>query len=276
MKTSEAKATSIFSDDEERPAREKPESIVVTDSRVYVGDPGPLWGGTRITLHTRQGRNLVMGRPAQEGGSDAKAFRIKGLFDYARQVRQVAHYASMDDPYADWTLLKLEAAYKDTEGWLQHTRQEIEGRLSAFRGVDIRVAQSVTPIEVSVEFQNPYAYLPIYLIADADQLFLTILTAAHAARISRDQKEKLMREVSAKIRAFIYAPDGWRFFGALVSRTVVRKGVDDESLHPRIRKALAEASQRMGELPQEVLDRTVRGEFAPDIRKPMVFKEDEE
>ena len=269
-------STRIFSDPEERPASARPESIVVTDSRVYVGDPGPLWGGSKITLHTRQGRNLVMGRPAQEGGAGAKAYRIKGLFDYARQVRQVAHYASMDDPYADWTLLKLEAAYKETEGWLKHTRQELEGKLAAFRGVDIRVAQSVTPIEVSVEFQNPYAYLPIYLIADADQLYLTILTAAHAARISRDQKEKLMREVSAKIRAFIYAPDEWRFFGALVSRTVVRRGVDDETQHPRIRKALADASQRMGELPQEVLDRTVRGEFAPDIRKPMVFQEDEE
>ena len=57
---------------------------------------------------------------------------------------------------------------------------------------------------------------------------------------------------------------------------MVRRGVDDESLHPRIRKALADASQRMGDLPQEVLDRTVRGEFAPDIRKPVVFKEDED
>jgi hypothetical protein len=142
--------------------------------------------------------------------------------------------------------------------------------------VNINIAESVHPIEVSVQFQNPYAYLPIYLIADADQLFLTIMTASHTARIGRDQKEKLMREVSAKIRAFLYAPDGWRFFGALVSRTVVRRGVDDESLHPRIRKALADASQRMGDLPQEVLDRTVRGEFAPDIRKPVVFKEDED
>lgn len=269
-------STSIFSDPEERPASARPESIVVTDSKVFVGDPGPLWGGSKITLHTRQGRNLVMGRPPQEGDSGARGYRIKGMFDYARQVRQIAHYASMDDPYADWTLLKLEAAYKETEDWIRHTRQEIESKLAAFRGVDINIAESVHPIEVSVQFQNPYAYLPIYLIADADQLFLTIITASHTARIGRDQKEKLMREVSAKIRAFIYAPDGWRFFGALVSRTVVRRGVDDESLHPRIRKALADARQRMGELPQEILDRTVRGEFAPDIRKPVVFKEDED
>lgn len=253
----------------------KPESIVVTDAKVYVGDPGPLWGGSKIALHTRQGRNLVMGRPPQDEGSGGKFYRIKGLFDYARQVRLAYSQAALDDPYADWTLIKLETAYKEIEGWLTHTRQNIESKLSEFRGVDILVAQSVTPVEVTVQFQNPYSYLPLYLISDADQLFLAILTASHTARISRDQKEKLMRETSAKVRSFLYAPDCWRYFGALVSRDLLRRG-DDESLHPRIRKAMADIKQRMGELPQEVMDRKVRGEFAPDIRKPFSLNDGED
>lgn len=263
---------SIVSDRDNATNNSRPESIVVTDAKVYVGDPGPLWGGSKITLHTRQGRNLVMGRTPQEGGPDDKGYRIKGLFDYARQVRQVVHYASMDDPYADWMLIKLEAAYREVEGWLKHTRQEIEAKLSTAQGVDIYVAQSVTPVEVSVQFQNPYAYLPVYLTSDADQLFLLILTASHTARIGRDTKERLLREVSAKVRSFLYAPDNWRFPGALVSRAVVRRG-DDDSLHPRVRKACAEIRQRMGDLPQEVLDRKIRGEFAPDIRRPLTLEE---
>ena len=260
-----------------RPAGGKSESIVVTDAKVYVGDPGPLVGASKIVLHTRQGRNLVMGRPPEMEDSNShkvKFHHIKGVFDFARQVRQVVQSASMDDPYADWTLVRLEAAFKETEAWIRHTRQEVEAKLSAFRGVDILVAQSVTPIEVTVQFRTPYSYLPLYAISDADQLFLAILTAAHTARLSRDQKERLMRDVSAKVRSLLYAPDVWRWGGALVTRTLLQQ-IDQESLHPKIRKAMADAKQRMGELPQAILDRSLRGEFAPEIRtKPKFARED--
>ena len=260
-----------------RPAGGKSESIVVTDAKVYVGDPGPLVGASKIVLHTRQGRNLVMGRPPEMEDSNShkvKFHHIKGVFDFARQVRQVVQSASMDDPYADWALVRLEAAFKETEAWIRHTRQEVEAKLSAFRGVDILVAQSVTPIEVTVQFRTPYSYLPLYAISDADQLFLAILTAAHTARLSRDQKERLMRDVSAKVRSLLYAPDVWRWGGALVTRSLLQQ-TDQESLHPKIRKAMADAKQRMGELPQAILDRSLRGEFAPEIRtKPKFARED--
>lgn len=255
----------------------KSESIVVTDAKVYVGDPGPLVGASKIVVHTRQGRNLVMGRPPEmeEGSGHKMKFQhIKGIFDYARQVRQVVQSAAMDDPYADWMLVRLETTFKEVEEWIRHTRQEIEAKLSAFRGVDILVAQSVTPIEVTVQFRTPYSYLPLYAISDADQLFLAILTAAHTARISRDQKERLMRDVSAKVRSLLYAPDAWRWGGALVTRGLLQQ-TDQESLHPKIRKAMADAQQRMGELPQAIMDRSLRGQFAPEIRtKPKFANED--
>ncbi len=215
--------------------------------------PGTLRGSASLDIQTRQAQRLVYGRQR----TDAKE-HIIGLVRFGLNMKRIWNAAARDDPYADWTLLKVEAALNAAREIISQLQQATETRLAgAAIGVRIDIAHSLQPVRVPLQFANAYGYMGAYLIADFDQLVCTMLTARHVGLLSREESAKKLHQASRLVRHTFTLSGPWRF--TLVTRD------DMCANNPKALKA-KEAMTSMGEIPQEVLEGTRRAQIAPEIQ----------
>lgn len=234
----------------------------VVDYTTAAARPGTLRGDATLDIQTRQAQRLVYGRRK----TDDKE-HIVGLVRFGMNMKRIWTSASRDDPYADWTLLRVESALTQARDSINALRQETEALLSEVSiGVHIDVAHSIEPVRVPLQFANAYGYMGAYLIADFDQLVRTVLTARHVGLLAGDKSAKSLHN-SAKLvrRAFAFSSQ-WKF--TLVTRNDIRNNT------PMALKA-KEAMSMMGDLPQEIIDSSVRAQISPEISSPGTATGDE-
>ena len=212
--------------------------------------PAGLHGEARLVIQTRQAQRLVRGRARQNDRPE-----IIGLVRFATLVRRIWLAAAEDDPYADGSLIRIHAIMEDVHAALQAAREPVEALLQTREGIEIPVAQSLSPIHVPMQFATPYGYLAAYLIAEYDRLVRTALTARHVGLLDQARSERLIHRGARRVRGVLAAPLAWKYLG--ISREDCRHNTE------RARQA----RERMGELPLEVLEGTQRAPIAPDIRK---------
>lgn len=215
--------------------------------------PGTLRGSASLDIQTRQAQRLVYGRQR----TDEKE-HIIGLVRFGLNMKRIWTAAGRDDPYADWTLLKVETALNQARETIGQIRQQTEALLAnAATGVNIHIAHSLQPVRVPLQFANAYGYMGAYLIADFDQLVCTMLTARHVGLISREESARKLHQASRMVRHAFFLSAPWRF--TLVTRD------DLCANNPKAQKA-REAMAPMGELPQEIFEGTLRAQIAPEIQ----------
>lgn len=215
--------------------------------------PGTLRGSATLDIQTRQAQRLVYGRQR----TDDKE-QIIGLVRFGLNMKRIWSSAGRDDPYADWTLIKVESALNTARETIGQIRHETEALLaSAAIGISIEIAHSLQPVRVPLQFANAYGYMGAYLIADFDQLVCTMLTARHVGLISREESARKLHQASRLVRHAFFLSAPWRF--TLVTRD------DICANNPKAQKA-KEAMAAMGEIPQEVLEGRVRAGIAPEIQ----------
>ena len=225
--------------------------------------PGSLRSEVSLTIQTREAQKLLEGRRAEvTNPTDTKARQIEsiiGLTSFGRRMSALWVAAQYDDPYADWYLLQIELALNEAKNVIGGRAKELSSLLASMDAVKIKSSHSVSPIEIPLNFGNPYGYQGAYLIADFDALVCSVMTAWHIGLLDRSLRRTIVSAAGKQIRRAFLLPTRWRFTG--VTRSLIRTG------DPVVQQAQA----RMGELPQDVLDLKRRAKIAPEIRSASVF-----
>lgn len=211
--------------------------------------PGGLRSEAALSVQTRHAQRLVTGRVEKDGKN-----RIIGLVRFAMMIRRIWNSASLDDPYADWYLMRTLENLEHAREELVRLQQQVEQKLHRVDGVDITVAESLEPIKFPLNFPNPYGYMGAYLIADFDNLARTILTARHVGLMGRDAAERMLYQGGRLVRRVFESTQGWKHCG--VTR-------DDMAANNAKARTAIEA---MGELPQDVLSGQTRPRIGPGNR----------
>lgn len=228
-----------------------PTADTATDYRTSTSSPGGLRGEAQLLIQTRKAQILVRGRaPAKDRPG------IPGLVRFGLIARRMWIASSLDDPYADWYLIKVLEALDDGREELQAMQGKVAKILEGVRGVELTIGESDSPIQVPLRFANPYGYMGAYLIADYDELARTVLTAKHVGLMVRDDAERMLALGGRLVRRVFSATQGWKYL------SVTRD--DMAANNARARKAI----ETMGEIPDKaVLEGTLRPRIAPDVRK---------
>lgn len=242
--------------------------------------PGALRSETWLTLHTIHAANLFFGRRGDEEENRAP---IPGLTRFASRVASITVGARLDDPYADWWLLKIEAALEKATAVMDENFAIVRDRMAASATVEANPALSTQPLRVPLEFQATYAHRGALLLARYDDLVRHVLTAKHIGRIDRWEAAKLLG-ADTPAGATVGAPDTlignenlgrdeWRMVGG-AGRAVrgafqsamgyTYKAVRREDVRLQT-AAWGEVQKLMGDVPEDVVAGTRRARFAPEI-----------
>ncbi|MCB1753689.1 MAG: DUF1845 family protein, partial [Gammaproteobacteria bacterium] len=124
--------------------------------------------------------------------------------------------------------------------------------------IEVRVAASLRPYRIPLQFANPYAYQGAHLIGEYDTLVRTLLSGCHVGLLDRASSEQAVQLGGRRIRGVFVLPQGYRFLG--IDRASVRR--QDEKAQ--------RAQALMGDLPLAVLS----GERqAPQVPRKLRFPE---
>ncbi|MCI0653671.1 MAG: TIGR03761 family integrating conjugative element protein [Methylococcaceae bacterium] len=210
--------------------------------------PGSLRSQVTMEIQTGLAQRLVQGRERAVGVEP-----ILGVIGFGQRTRALWQAAGDDDPYADWTLLKIEESIHAAKQMIDEHSKRIGEALAGMGGFTIEIAYSLEPVRIPLQFSNPYGYMGAYLVGDFDVLSRTMLTARHLGLIDRVRSDEILRSAGKAIRrTFNYAVQ-WRFTG--VNREDFRQ----------MNQNAERARKLMGELPSEILSAEKRARMAPPI-----------
>ena len=219
----------------------------MVDFRSTVDRPGALRGEVWITIQTRQAQRLVIGRkptPDKPG--------IIGLTRFGALTSMLNLCARLDDPYADWWLVKVEDALEQAAQEIKDLREHVETLLTKAPGMQVDIAQTLAPVRIPLKFSNPYAYQGARLVTDFDTLVRTVLTARHVGFMARDSAERSLNLGGRAVRRALATAMGFK------NQATRRKDLEDNTARAR------EAKRLMGEVPEAILNRTRRAKLAPE------------
>lgn len=220
-----------------------------TQAAERIEEPGALEGENYLTLQTRLAQRAVNGRPSSP---DRKKEAITGLTRFANLIKQVYYCAKLDDPYADMMLIKVEELIETAESEMTEMEEKVMSLLKVRPNVSLSKSTSTKPVQVRIDFANPYAYRAAYLLAHFDDVGLAILTAHHVGVLPRMEKERLLNLAGRIVRRVFSSVDDFRHAGAT-----------KEDIKKRTAVGL-KAIELYGELPEDVLNGERRAKFAPD------------
>jgi len=213
--------------------------------------PGMLRTKGNLTLHTRSAHQLFYGRKKDE---KKKIKPITGLVRFALNMNQLYDLAAKDDPYADSVLISVEEKLEEVSVTIKNHIKELEEQLADMEGITIDSHESVQPISVPLEFRTTYGFIAAQLIGKYDKLIRLAQCAMHVTgTFLQSDWERVVRKSGSNIRNAFWQSSRYRYTG--VTRN------DIAANNPIARNAI----EKYGELPQEILEGTKRGKYAPKI-----------
>ena len=200
-----------------------------------------LQEGVTLVLMSRQGQRLVHGRSMEVAKHDDRS-PIIGLLKFAAMVRVIWLSAAYSDPYADWWLIRIDQALRDSRSKLDEEVQGLQGRLDQVPAeINMESVASADPMRLPLKFSCPYAFIAAYLLGDYDHFVQRTLSARHIGALSRDESERNIALCGRHIRRAFISASGYRYLG--LTRDDVRQNT--------VRGQAAKA--RMGIMPADVL-----------------------
>ena len=216
----------------------------------FFDEPGGLRNNTRMMIQTRQAQKLVTGRKRTR-----EASAIIGLMDFGRRMKLLWLSAEADDPYADWYLLQIENSIKEARILINEKKSWLDDVLNTMDGIEVEIAQSLKPINISIYFQNPMGYMGAYLVKDYDSLACSVFTARHIGLVDRATAESIIHITGKAIRRTFTLVSLWKFTG------VTREDLKQNN------QSSVRALETFGECPEDVVSKKARARAAPAIRE---------
>lgn len=210
---------------------------------------GALRSAMSLTLHTHHASRIWHGRAAAEGRP-----AIIGLNGFIAIMNRMKRGAEQDDPYSDWWMLRIEDKLAQTKASLQTLRAQVDLALA-----DVPVALSlgenrnVQPVKLPLFVNAQLGFMAVYLLADYDALASRLILAHHAALIDRRTQERWLHHGAHALRSLFSLAQQYRYSGA-------RR--DDFAANNAVART---AREKLGPLPQEVLEGSRRSRFAPPV-----------
>jgi integrating conjugative element protein (TIGR03761 family) len=152
-----------------------------------------------MTLHTKEGYRLFMGRAKDPQGAYAA---IVGGKRIAAALRSLWMLTSLDNPYADWALVRHEHNLGLMNQRLETEIRTGKAELAAMkeRGLSYGLLVSSEPKGVALGFKSPYGYAMAELMVSYDHFIRLVKTLGRKNLISDDQERMRIREVTRLIR----------------------------------------------------------------------------
>ncbi len=208
--------------------------------------PGALQGDVWLTVQTERAQKFIYGRRKSK---DRPA--IWGLIAFADTLKPIWLAASLDDPYADWWLVKTDAAIEACKHVIESSHQTLTVLLSQYCALQVETAHSTQPRRIPLRFSSPYGFRGAHLLAEYDRLMCLWLTVTHVGMPIDKVLEESLKTCSKKLRALFTVPQGFQDLG--LNRRLVQA---DDPLHIK-------AKTLMGELPEDILNRVIVPSLQP-------------
>jgi integrating conjugative element protein (TIGR03761 family) len=212
--------------------------------------PGALRGEVWLNVQTYQAQSLIRGRRGGEGKP-----AIMGLVGFAERLKVLWQAIRSDDPFADWWLIKVEASIGDVRSQVHRLQEQLQAVLVSVECFDVTFAQSSRPQRVSLQFANPYAFRAAQMLADYDRMMCAWMTVRHLGMALPTEIAEQVSGSGRWLRRIFALPQSYQYLE--ISRS---------DIHQDTARAV-KARERMGDLPQEILD----GEKLPSLR-PVTFQ----
>ncbi|HCJ1229254.1 TPA: TIGR03761 family integrating conjugative element protein [Pseudomonas aeruginosa] len=210
---------------------------------------GALRSDMKLTLHTHHAARIWHGRAASEGRP-----AIIGLNGFVSVMSKVKRGAEQDDPYSDWWMLRIEEKLEQTKGRLQSLREQVDQALTEVPlALSLGENLNVQPVKLPLFVNAQLGFMAVYLLADFDDIARKLILAHHTALIDRSTLERWLNEGAHALRSLFSLAQQFRYSGCTR---------DDFAAN---NAAARSALEKLGELPQDVLEGTRRSRFAPPI-----------
>ncbi len=240
--------------------RNAAESVVTVQEALSMRQLGSLVDEEvdSMTLHTKEGYRLFMGRARDPQGSYAA---IVGGKRIASALKSLWMLTGVNNPYADWALARHEQSLALMNGQLDRETKSAVAALDAMKrkGLSYALLVSSVPKQLSLGFKSPYGYAIAELVVTYDYFIRAMKTLERKNLKSDEQVRQSIREVTRFIR---------RHFNetARFERWLLRPELKDLSRADFLPGAASEGGQRVeaaaaifGPVPAEVF----AGRIAP-------------
>jgi integrating conjugative element protein (TIGR03761 family) len=152
-----------------------------------------------MTLHTKEGYRLFMGRARDPQGSYAA---IVGGKRIASALKSLWMLTGVDNPYADWALARHEQNLGLMSERLDRETKAGAAELDAMKrkGLSYALLVSSVPKQLSLGFKSPYGYAIAELVVTYDYFVRVMKTLERKNLRSDDQVRQAIREMTRFIR----------------------------------------------------------------------------
>jgi integrating conjugative element protein (TIGR03761 family) len=160
-------------------------------------------GADQMTLHTKEAYRLFVGRVADP---ERKLESIPGAKRLAHALRALWQLTAMDNPYADWALVRHDHNVGEVLKQLDNRTRAHQQSLDRFRmkGLNYSVLQSAQPKVLDLGFKSPYGYAVAELVVTYDYFVRIMKTLCRKNLISDREEYDEIREVTRQIRRHMH------------------------------------------------------------------------
>ena len=210
---------------------------------------GSLRSAMSLTLHTHHASRIWHGRAPSEGKPG-----IVGLNGFIAIANKIKRGSEQDDPYSDWWMLRIEEKLTQTKETLQTLREQVDRALADVPpSLSLGDNMNVQPVKLPLFVSAQLGFLAVYFLADYDDLARKLILAHHTALIDRSTLERWLNEGAHALRSLFSLTQQYRYSGCTRDDFAAKNA------------AARAAIEKLGELPQNVLEGTLRSRYAPPI-----------
>lgn len=210
---------------------------------------GALYSSLHIELHTQYAINTWSGRPAAESKPS-----LIGMPLFFRLISRINRDSLVDNPWADATLLEIEALLESSSQQFQKWLSDIDALMSMLPiGISVSGATSTAPMNIGVHSHTPLGYRCVYLLVGFDQLILRVFQAHHYGLMSLKERKAWLHRGSHQIRKIFSVALRYR------SKPVTRQDIASNNDVAR------QAIEQFGEVDRAILLGTRRSRFSPPV-----------
>jgi integrating conjugative element protein (TIGR03761 family) len=171
---------------------------------------GPLADETPdiMTLHTQDAFRMFTGRSAD---SQTNAPAIPGGRRFAAILKSIWYLSANDNPYADWSLIRVHQALVSLREQMAREAVECEAEFEGLRrkGLSLSMLSSRSPTSVALGFRSPYGYATAEAIVAFDHHVRMVKTLVLKDRLSDHEGRVAIREIGRGLRALFLEPIRW-------------------------------------------------------------------